>query len=214
MAGVFPRECPICDYHGMFRAFGTPPRYDALCPNCGSLERHRLIRLALNAHPLPADAEVIHFAPERSVAAMMPRKNYRSADLEPGRADLVLDLESIAIPSQSVDVVVANHVFEHVNDDRQALAEIFRILRQGGLLIATIPLIEGWDESYQDLSIVAPKDRELCFGQWDHVRLYGRDFRDKVKAAGFSLQEFVGSGQHCVRYSLVPGERVFIARRC
>jgi SAM-dependent methyltransferase len=141
LAGVFPRECPVCNYHGMFHAFGNPPRYDALCPKCGSLERHRLIRLALNKNPLPTDATVIHFAPEGAVAAMLPRKNYRSADLEPGKAELVLNLESIALPSQSVDVVVVNHVLEHVNDDRQALAELFRILREDGLLIEVVPFV-------------------------------------------------------------------------
>jgi SAM-dependent methyltransferase len=212
-AGVYPRECPICDYRGLFRAYGEPPRYDALCPKCGSLERHRLLRLALNKYPLRADAEIIHFAPEAAVAAMLPAKSYRSADLAPGRADLVLDLEAVALPSQGVDVVVVNHVLEHVIDDQRALAESFRILREGGVLIATIPVVEGWDETYEVPDIVGPKDRELHFGQWDHVRYYGPDFRDRVRSAGFSLQEFVGSGDDCVRYGLLAGERVFIGRR-
>lgn len=213
IAGVVPRECPICTYRGMFRAVGIPPRYDAQCPKCGSLERHRLIRLALNRHPVPATAEVIHFAPEATVKAMLPSEHYRSADLEPGRADLVLNIESIDLPSESVDLVVANHVLEHVGDDRRALAEIFRVLRRGGLLIATIPLTEGWDETYEDPAVIAPQDRELHFGQSNHVRYYGRDFRDRIKDAGFKLHEFVGSGADCVRYGLTRGERVFIGCR-
>jgi hypothetical protein len=80
-------------------------------------------------------------------------------------------------------------------------------------LITTIPLIEGWDETYENKDIVSPKDRELYFGQFDHVRYFGRDFRDRVKSAEFTLQEFVGSNDECVRYGLIRGERVFVARR-
>jgi SAM-dependent methyltransferase len=211
--GVVPRECPICDFRGLFRAYGHPPRYDAFCPKCGSLERHRLIRLALRKYPLREDAEIIHFAPEKAIAAILPKKNYRSADLLPGRGDLVLDLSNIDLPCASVDVVVANHVLEHVDDDRHSLSEVFRVLRPGGLLLATVPIIDGWAETYEDPAITRSTDREIYFGQWDHVRYYGRDFRARVTAAGFRLTEFTGSGADCVRYGLVPGETVFLGSK-
>jgi SAM-dependent methyltransferase len=213
LGGVVPRECPICDFKGLFRAFGQPPRYDAVCPKCGSKERHRLIRLALQQHHIREDAEIIHFAPEASVALILPKKNYRSAELEPGKADLALDLCRIALPDQSVDVVMVNHVLEHVDDDNQALSEIFRILRPGGLLITTVPIIDGWVDTYEDKSVTRASDRELHFGQWDHVRYYGRDFRARVMGAGFHLSEFTGSGSDCVRYGLLPGESVFLGTK-
>jgi SAM-dependent methyltransferase len=172
-----------------------------------------LIRLALDKYPLPKTADVLHFAPESAVARLLPDNNYRSADMNRGTADLMLDVTAIDLPSRSVDVVVINHVLEHVSDDRRALAELFRILREGGVLIVTIPIIEGWDVTYEDRSVIAPEDRNLHFGQKDHLRYYGRDFRDRVIDAGFSLQEYVASGSDCVRYGLTPGERVFFARR-
>src|SRR5215469_16319207 len=177
--GAVSRECPVCSYHGSFWTYGDPPRADALCPNCSSLERHRLLRLALYQFPLPAQAEVLHFAPERAVSAMLPTNNYHSADLDTRIAEQKLNVEAIALPSKSVDVVVANHVLEHV-DDRKALREI---------------------------------QRRVHFGQEDHVRWYGRDFRQRVQEAGFGLEEFVASGADCARYALMPGERVFVAHR-
>jgi SAM-dependent methyltransferase len=206
-------ECTVCGYVGRFNAFGHPPRYGAECPQCKSLERHRLLKMAFDRHGIvrPGMA-VLHFAPEPTVRRLLTGVDYSSADIMPGRADLVLDLEEIALESQSVDMVVANHVLEHV-DDRKAMAELFRILRPGGVLIATVPIIEGWDESYEDSSITSGEQRLLHFGQSDHVRAYGRDFRDRLKGAGFVLDEFVATGSECVQYALKPGQRIFIGVR-
>jgi len=212
LGGKVARECPVCGYRGRFGAHGLPPRFDAKCPRCGSLERHRLLELAFAARDLVrAGDKLLHFAPEASLQPIVERRgvDYVSADLTPGRAQIVLNLEKVDLPDASVDVVLANHVLEHV-DDRAALAELFRILRPGGRLIATVPLIEGWDVSYENPAPVSPADRDLHFGQWDHVRYYGRDFRDRVRAAGFRLEEYVGSGEDAVRYGLTRGERVFI----
>lgn len=210
--GAVSRECPICGYHGSFWTYGDPPRADALCPKCSSLERHRLLRLALYQFPLPSQAEVLHFAPEKAVSAMLPANRYHSADLDPRIADQTLNMEAIALPNESVDVVVANHVLEHV-DDQKALHEIHRVLRCGGLFLATVPIIEGWDETYENPHVVSALDRRIHFGQEDHVRMYGRDFRRRIREAGFWLEEFVANGVDCARYALMPGERVFIARR-
>lgn len=183
-----------------------------MCLGCGALERHRLIKLALAEHPLPAEARVLHVAPEPAIARLLPARHYRSADRAPGRADLELDLESIDLPDGSVDVVVANHVLEHVGDDRRALREIRRILCDGGWAILTVPLVEGWDQTYEDHD-VPTTDRELHFGQIDHVRYYGRDFRSRILGSGFTLSEFVATGGQCVRFGLMRGERVFLAKR-
>lgn len=210
--GAVSRECPICGYHGRFWMYGNPPRVDALCPNCSSLERHRLLRLALYQFPLPAQAEILHFAPEKAVSAMLPKTKYHAADLDTRIADEKLNVEAIAIPNESVDVVVANHLLEHV-DDRKALHEIHRVLRSGGLFFATVPIIEGWDDTYENPRVASETDRRVHFGQEDHVRMYGRDFRRRVQASGFEVEEFVANGADCARFALLPGERVFIARR-
>lgn len=216
MSGTATRTCPACGYSGRFTASGEPPRYDAVCGGCGSRERHRLVTMAVERLRLLAPGDrVLHFAPEGPLrpwlAKRLKPRNYVSADLTPG-SDLTLNLEAIDQPDATWDVVIANHVLEHVND-ALALGEIFRILRPGGRLIATVPLVEGWDVTYDDPSVTSRPERQLHFGQEDHVRYYGRDFREHVRGAGFDLDEFVATGAETARHGLVPGERVFIGRK-
>lgn len=215
LQGGAPRECPCCDYNGPFGSYGHPPRYDARCKRCDSLERHRTLTLAMRGPAAIEDGStVLHFAPERVITAMLINRPivYLTADIEPGRAECVLNLESIDLPSASQDVVIANHLLEHV-DDAKALAEIWRVLRPGGRLLAMVPICESWTETYENPAIVEPDERRLHFGRFDHVRYYGRDFRDRLKAAGFDVTEFVGTGDMVVHYALRRGERVFIARK-
>ena len=135
-----------------------------------------------------------------------------SADIVPGRAVRSLDLEKIDLPIKSVDVVIANHVLEHV-DDKAALVEIYRILRDGGRLIATSPVVEGWQHTYENPDVGDDEGRNIHFGQADHVRFYGRDIRDRIRAVGFALDEFVGDGAESVKYGLLRGERIFIGTK-
>jgi SAM-dependent methyltransferase len=213
LEGEFPRECPLCGYQGRFAARGHPPRYDAVCARCRSLERHRLFYLALQSRPLGPGSSILHFAPEPVIASLLRRIGpVKTADIEPGKADLVLDIEKIGLPAESFDVAVANHVLEHV-DDSLAISELFRILAPGGILIATVPLVEGWDATYENPQVVSSAARLAHFGRHNHVRWYGRDFRDRIRRAGFALTEFTASGEDCVRYGLVPGERIFFAAK-
>jgi hypothetical protein len=94
-----------------------------------------------------------------------------------------------------------------------ALRELHRILRPKGQAVLMIPIVEGWSATYEDSTRTTTADRHLHFGQWDHVRYYGADFRDRVRAAGFELSEFCGSGKDTVTFRLQPGERVFLATR-
>jgi len=216
LGGVVERACPLCLTKGRFRAFGHPPRYDAECPGCTSLERHRLLYLAIETEgALRPEAEVLHFAPEMAIRPYIKSRvaRYVTADLEANRGDLALNLEDIALPEGSFDIVIANHVLEHVND-RASLSELHRILRPKGLLVATVPLIEGWGTTYENDRIASAADRELHYGQWDHVRFYGRDFRDRIRAAGFELSEFAATGEDVVRFGLLRGECVFFGRKC
>lgn len=214
MRGRMKRECPLCGYKGRFTAWGHPPRYDAECKRCGSLERHRLIKMVIDRDNLiPDGASVIHFAPEPIIGKLIShRTSYRTADIREGRADLVLNIEQLELSDNEIDVFIANHVLEHVNDAK-AMPELFRALKPGGVLIVTIPIVEGWDGSYENPEITTPAGRAIHFGRFDHVRQFGRDFRDRLRAAGFVLDEYAADGADCVRYSLLPGERVFIARK-
>src|SRR5262249_37034887 len=158
---------------------------------------------------------ILHFAPEEAVTAEVRRSKavaYETADLVPGRAMVTLDIENIDRTAGAYDLIICAHVLEHV-DDRRALAEMFRILTPGGLLVALVLVIEGWSTTYEDSSKTSERERELYFGQIDHVRLYGADFRDRIRAAGFALDEFTAGGAESAQYSLQRGEKIFLATK-
>jgi predicted SAM-dependent methyltransferase len=113
------------------------------------------------------------------------------------------------LPDASVDIIIANHVLEHVDDGR-ALAEIFRVLRSCGELVCMVPLVEGWCETYENPAITSPTDRERHFGRYDHVRYYGSDFRQRVRAAGFALREITATPDDVIDHRLTRGEKVFV----
>ncbi|MGD0734834.1 MAG: methyltransferase domain-containing protein [Terracidiphilus sp.] len=196
-------------------AVGDQPRYNAECPSCGSLERHRLFFLGLQRLNLLSGSErVLHFAAEASLMKTLKKSSasYQTAELLPGHADLALNIEQINLPDKSMDVVIANHVLEHVND-KAALRELRRVLSDSGRLFITIPLIEGWAKTYEDPAITSEAERTKHFGQRDHVRYFGRDFRDRVLAAGFTMTEFGCDGADAVKYSLPRGETLFICTK-
>jgi SAM-dependent methyltransferase len=186
------RHCPVCGRS--FRKFasaGQPPRMDALCINCGSLERHRLLWLFLGQHPElmhGAGTRLLHVAPEPCVSARlhsMAGPGYLSADLfDPGVMER-MDICDIQHPARSFDAVYCNHVLEHVEDDRKALREFHRILRADGWAILMVPTYAG--PTLEDPSIVTGQARLAAFGQEDHVRRYGDDFVDRLTAAGFEV---------------------------
>src|SRR5690606_6829424 len=120
------RRCPICDYHGYFNAFGRPPRLDAKCPKCGSLERDRLFWLSAKRKHLTVEEPILHFAPEPILRDRFRRayRDYATADLY-ADADLKLDIENIDLQTGAMKTVICNHVLEHVCDWR-ALAELNR----------------------------------------------------------------------------------------
>ncbi len=215
LGGAHPRSCPVCGYEGLFEAYGMPPRLDARCPACTSLERHRLLLLACRRHDILAGVEtLLHFAPEpclsRVLGGLVPR--YVTADLHDPRAELSLDIEATGQPDGAYDAVLCSHVLEHV-DDAKALKEIHRILKPGGKLIAMVPLAEGCAKTYEDPAITDPALRRLHFGQEDHLRLYGADFRDRLAAAGFRVEEHAACGPDVVTHRLTAGEKVFVGHK-
>ena len=215
MEGVFPRECCVCGFKGLFKGFGHPPRYDALCPNCGSLERHRLLVLCLREYPnaIRSSARLLHFAPEEAVKRLIEKRvaSYKSADIQPGKADLVLNIEHLDVPDGSFDAIICFDVLEHV-DDRKALAEMFRVLSREGTALLRTPFISNWP-TYENPAVKSPEDRLLHFGQEDHVRYFGGDVRDLIRSAGFSLADFVAMEPDVSRHGLLRGETIFVASK-
>lgn len=218
--GKFPRECTVCGYKGRFMAFDNPVHLginiDSRCPNCRGLERHRLIALCDREKNLFEGREVLHFAPEPGMQAYIlarKPKRYVTCDYEPGLGDLTINIEQIDLPDNSFDVIYCSHVLEHV-DDARAIPELYRIVRPGGVLLTMVPVIEGWTQSFIDASKTgSDADKTLYFNQHDHIRMFGRDFRDRLQTPGFAVEEFTAVEPHVARHALIRGDKVFICRK-
>lgn len=209
VGGVAERDCPVCGYHGLFSA--VRHKVDIWCPSCDSRSRHRLITLWLEqAKPVKSEARVLHFAAEESLqpAFRALAGEYVTADLN-DLFDIQLNIEAMDLADASFDVLIANHVLEHVDDDK-ALADIARVLRPGGIAVITVPMIEGWDESYEDLTIEDPVERTLVMSDPDHRRWYGRDIKDKIERVGLSFDYFTALEPDVTRCGLARGEKIFL----
>jgi predicted SAM-dependent methyltransferase len=209
--GDVHRTCSVCGYVGRFKAFGIQPRFDSLCPKCHSLERQRLLILLNNQYGfIQKNTEVLHFAPEAIITDYVKKQgcNYRSADLCGTGEVLQENIENLSFSENQFQTIICSHVLEHVND-KKALSEMFRVLVPGGQLLLMIPVAEGWSNTYEDETITTPEERTLHFGNHDHLRIYGRDIRDRIQAAGFQLKEYTATGPQTVKYSLLPGETLF-----
>ena len=191
------RECPMCGAkRRRFLPYGyVTSREDALCPRCLSLERHRMIWLWLERRSdlFTSHPTLLHIAPEVSLISHFKRHykghtGYITADLESPLADMHFDVQHIPMEERSVDVVICNHLLEHVEDDRVALKELYRIMRPGGWGIVLVPEDRSREVTFEDDTITDPKERTRLFGQYDHRRVYGRDYDDRLREAGFEVE--------------------------
>ncbi|MBS1950219.1 MAG: class I SAM-dependent methyltransferase [Bacteroidetes bacterium] len=201
VVGVFYRgdkvECMVCTHqYKKFLPYGRiRVRENALCPNCLSLERHRLMWLYLkNKTNFFSDRlKVLHIAPEPCFIKPFEKQhgeNYITADIESPLAKVKMDIHQIPFGENHFDVVLCNHVLEHVRDDIKAMTEIHRVLKPGGWAILQVPFFSPMnDHTFEDNSITDPRERERIFGQDDHVRKYGRDYPQRIAQSGLIPSE-------------------------
>ena len=193
------RECPVCGCRRRkFLPYGyTSPREDALCPRCMALERHRLLWLWLERETdiAQGEANLLHIAPEVSLMRkffIIYKSNYNryvTADLESPLAQIHFDIRSIPLPDESFDVVICNHIMEHIDDDHKAMGEVLRVMKHGGWGVILSPVDRSRAVTFEDDSITDPQERSRIFGQYDHRRIYGRDYADRLRSAGFDVEE-------------------------
>jgi SAM-dependent methyltransferase len=208
-------HCPCCGERGKFALFGIPPRLNALCIRCYSLERHRFLRLFLQGNEdLVRGKDVLHFAPEKCLRAYLRNcaKTYVSTDLHPGAEDLYQNIESLTFADQTFDLVICCNVLTCV-DDRKALLEMHRVLRRNGVILVTAPVIEGWDKTFEPSHVHYGEESYQLFGTPDQLRLYGRDIRNRIEATGFKLTETTANEPEARKHGLQRGGKIFIGRK-
>lgn len=170
------------------------PRENVLSPSTLSLERHRLLWLFLKKETnfFTEQIKVLHFAPEQAFYKRfrnLKNVSYTTTDLNSPLADVKADICNLPFPENSFDVLLCNHVLEHIPDDTQAMKELHRVLKPEGWGIFQIPQDLNREVTYEDNSITDKKERAKIFGQYDHVRIYGRDYFTKLRSVGFKVVE-------------------------
>lgn len=189
-------------------------RPNVLSPSTLSLERHRLFWLYLKDETdfFNSQKSVLHMAPEQCFLSRFKKlsHDYTTADLYSPIADVKADITQLPFEDNSFDVVFCNHVLEHIPDDTKAMQELFRVMKPGGFGIFQIPQDVNREITFEDDSITDPKERAKIFGQYDHVRVYGRDYFDKLRSIGFNVEEIDYTHkltpEMVERYRLMKGE--------
>lgn len=232
-----PWECPLCG--GRFSQFlpvgidvpvlkekrvvGAGYRLNAACPRCRSEDRERLAWLYLTtqrsivfSHPIT----LLHVAPEPSLSARLrasPNISYCSADLDSPMADVRMDITDIEDNDGTYDIIICNHVLEHVPYDAKAMSELFRVLKPGGFAILQVPISFMMEETDEDLTVLDVIERERRFGQCDHFRLYGKDYLQRLQQAGFNVTAVAAdsflTAEQISRYRLLTEERLFVCAK-
>jgi len=168
-------------------------RKNVLCPHCLSLERHRLLWLYLKERTniFTIRGKFLHIAPEQcfwSRFKELSNLEYVTGDLESPLAQHHFDLHDIPFDDNSFEIIMCNHVMEHVENDIQCMSELYRVLKPGGWAIMQVPIDFSRDETLEDSSIQTPEEREMHYWQKDHLRLYGKDYPDRLESAGFKVR--------------------------
>ena len=169
-------------------------RENALSPGTLSLERHRQMWLYLQNETdfFTKNYKVLHIAPEQEFYKRFKKQtnlDYTTTDLFSPLADVKADICNLPFEDNSYDIILCNHVLEHIPDDTKAMQELYRVLKPGGMGIFQIPQDLSREVTFSDDSITDEKERAKIFGQYDHVRVYGRDYFDKLRSIGFKVDE-------------------------
>lgn len=197
-------------------------RENVLSPGTLSLERHRLLWLYLKSETtfFTDNLKVLHFAPEQAFYKRFRKlKNleYVTTDLNSPIADVKADICDLPFKDNEFDFIICNHVLEHIPDDTKAMQELYRILKPGGTAILQVPYQADLENTFEDDSITDPKERAKIFGQYDHVRIYGMDYFEKLKSIGFEVAavDYTKSlgNEEVEKYRLPKGELIPVCKK-
>lgn len=197
-------------------------RSNVLSPSTLSLERHRLLWLYLKNETdfFSEEKKVLHFAPEQAFYKRfrnLSNLDYITTDLNSPLADVKADICNLPFKDNEFDVILCNHVLEHIPDDTKAMQELYRVMKPNGWGIFQIPQDLSRKHTFEDDTITDRKERAKIFGQYDHVRVYGRDYFDKLRTIGFTVEEVdytaALSEENITKYCLAKGEIIPVVRK-
>ena len=189
----FPKlvQCNICKWSGR-KFLDDYWHKKVVCPACQSDVRHRLLHLSLRKIDIEGK-KILHFAPESCLEQTFEKsKHYKTADLVNfENLDFKIDISDMSIINDNTfDIVIASDVLEHVYNDQKAIKEINRILKIQGIAVLTVPQGDNLKYTIEDLNYISKEERELKFGNYDHYRLYGSDFKKKLEDEKFIVKVF------------------------
>lgn len=229
-------ECPFCGYSSKDlqltglsfpvlkekQVVGAGIRYGG-CFSCSSNDRERLIYTYLKEVKkifAAKNLKILHIAPEKNLSKKILAfgfEDYVCADLftegyvYPSHVKNI-NVMNIPYPDNTFDIVICNHVLEHIDMDLKAMKEILRVLKTGGEAILQVPISKNSQATYEDFSITDPSKRELAFGQFDHVRIYGQDYSKRLEEAGFRVKR-INISKQFPKSGLNPDEDIFIGEK-
>ena len=198
------------------------PRENVLSPSTLSLERHRLLWLYLKNETdfFTKPIQLLHFAPEQAFYKRFKKLDhitYTTTDLNSPLADVKADICDLPFDDNSFDVILCNHVLEHIPNDTKAMQELYRVMKPGGWGIFQIPQDLKREQTFEDNTITDRKERARIFGQYDHVRIYGRDYFDKLRNIGFTVEEVDYTNrlpkEDVEKYRLAKGEIIPLVKK-
>lgn len=197
-------------------------RPNVLSPGTLSLERHRLIWVYLQRETdfFQTPAKVLHMAPEKAFLSRLKKMShldYITCDLESPLAEIKADICDLPFADASFDWVLCNHVLEHIPNDTKAMKELFRVLKPGGTALLQVPLDPKREVTFEDNSITDKAKRTKIFGQYDHVRVYGMDYFEKLRKTGFEVVELQYgkslTADERKRFAVVENEYIPLCKR-
>lgn len=219
--------CPICKNEvRVFLPFGVKIRPDAMCPECRSLERHRALWLYLEKNPKifsgNQQLKILHFAPERifyNKISKMENVDYYPVDYNPDYPGIRMqvDITDIQFENEFFDVIICNHVLEHIIDEKKAINELYRVLKANGLALLNSPIDQGREVTLEEPDYNTSELREKYYGQSDHVRLYGRDYKMRLEESGFLVEETFPNKEYSKserrKYGLIENEAIYLCKK-
>tara|TARA_B110000014_G_scaffold34630_1_gene22043 strand:- start:6738 stop:7502 length:765 start_codon:yes stop_codon:yes gene_type:complete len=197
-------------------------RKNALSPSTYSLERHRMLWLYLKNETdiFTKKIKLLHFAPEPAFHKVFKNSNnisYDTIDLNSPLAEIKADICNLPLEDNTYDYILCNHVLEHVDDDLKAMSELYRVLKKGGTGIFQIPIDLKREKTYEDSTIKSAKERNKAFGQYDHARIYGMDYFERLNSVGFSVKKVKYANkltdEEITKYCLSPNEIIPVCKK-